>query len=55
MLGKLWKKILLFILIVVILWDIVAKLVQRNSLKEELEKTLEYFNKREETEQVSNN
>lgn len=42
MLGKIWKKILLFIVLVIILWDITIKLVQRNSLKKELEQTLNY-------------
>ena len=43
MLGKIWKKILLFIVLVIIIWDITVKLVQRNSLKKELEQTLNYF------------
>ena len=40
MLGKSWKKILLLVLIVACLFNIVTKLIQRNSLKEELKATL---------------
>ena len=54
MLGKVWKKVLLFILIVVCLWDITTKLIQRNSLKKELEHTLEYFSNKNETSQTNN-
>lgn len=42
MLGKSWKKILLLVLIVACLFNIVTKLIQRNSLKEELQATLNY-------------
>lgn len=44
MLGKIWKKLLLVVLIVACLFNIVNKIIQRNSLKKELEATLEYFN-----------
>lgn len=43
MLGKVWKKILLLILIIACLFDITLKLVKRNSLKNELEATVKYF------------
>ena len=43
MLGKLWKKILLFVLIIACLFDITAKLINHNSLKDELEATIKYF------------
>ena len=42
MLGKSWKKILLLVLIVACLFNIVTKLIKRNSLKEELKATLNY-------------
>lgn len=45
MLGKVWKKFLLLILIIACLFDITLKLVKRNSLKNELESTIKYFNK----------
>ena len=40
MLGKVWKKILLIVLIIACLFNIVKKWVQRESLKDELESTL---------------
>lgn len=43
MLGKIWKKVLLFVLIIACLWSITTKLVQRDSLKNEIEGTVEYF------------
>lgn len=42
MLAKIWKKLLLFILIVACLFNIVSKLVFRASLKEELETSAQY-------------
>ena len=57
--GKLWKKLLFIILIVACLFNIVSKLVMRNSLQSELQATLEYFfnkeDKKEETEETENN
>lgn len=47
MLGKIWKKLLLVVLIVACLFNIVNKLIQRNSLKKELESTLEYFSQKQ--------
>lgn len=44
MLGKIWKKALVFILIVACLFNIVRKIVRKNSLREELQATLDYFN-----------
>lgn len=43
MLGKIWKKLLLIVLIVACLFNIVLKLVQRNSLETELQATLQYM------------
>lgn len=43
MLAKIWKKALMLILIIACLWSITTKLVQRESLKNELEGTVEYF------------
>lgn len=42
--GKLWKKILFIILIVACLFNIVSKLVKKNSLQLELQSTINYFN-----------
>ena len=55
MLGKVWKKILLIVLIIACLFNIVKKLVQRESLKAELESTLNYFSKQNETVQSQTN
>ena len=44
MLAKVWKKVLLAILILACLFNITLKFVGRNSLKKELQATLEYFN-----------
>ena len=44
MLAKLWKKVLFVILIIACLFNITLKFVVRNSLKKELQATLEYFN-----------
>ena len=44
MLSKIWKKVLLFVLIVACLFNIMMKIIQRESLREELESTLNYFN-----------
>lgn len=43
MLAKIWKKVLMLVLIIACLWSITTKLVQRESLKNELESTVEYF------------
>ncbi len=43
MFVKIWKKLLLFILILACLFNIVVKLVKRNSLKEELLSSARYM------------
>ena len=55
--GKLWKKLLFIILIVACLFNIVSKLVMRNSLQSELQATLEYFFNKEDVkeEETENN
>lgn len=53
MLKKIWKKILILILIIACLVNIIKKLVQRESLKAEIESTLNYFSKQNETTQNS--
>ena len=45
--GKLWKKILFIILIVACLFNIVSKLVKKNSLQLELQSTVNYFENKE--------
>lgn len=43
MIAKIWKKLLLLILIIACLFNIVNKLVKKNSLKEELQSSSEYI------------
>ena len=47
--GKLWKKILFIILIVACLFNIVSKLVKKNSLQLELQSTVNYFESKDNT------
>ena len=55
MLAKIWKKLLLCICIVAILFNITSKLVYKNNLTSQLKSVIggsslsEYFNKSEET------
>ena len=42
MIAKIWKKVLLFILIVACLFNIVNKLVHKASLEQELESSAQY-------------
>ena len=41
--GKVWKKLLFIILIVACLFNIISKLIKRNSLQEELQATFDYL------------
>lgn len=45
--SKIWKKLLLFILIIACLFNLVTKLVKRNSLKTELEGVAQYMEKKQ--------
>lgn len=53
MAGKVWKQLLLIILIVACLFNIVTKLVKRNSLKKELQVTVDYFTNSQQSENTS--
>ncbi len=54
--GKVWKKLLFIILIIACLFNIVTKLVKRNSLQDELQATFEYLTNKENTvEKTENN
>ena len=53
MAGKVWKQLLLIILIVACLFNIVKKLVKRNSLKKELQVTVDYFTNSQQSENTS--
>ena len=43
MIAKIWKKLLLFILLIACLFNIVIKIVNKNSLKQELESSAQYI------------
>ena len=47
MIAKIWKKLLLFILIVACLFNIVIKIVNKNSLNTELEASAKYIQEQE--------
>lgn len=46
--SKIWKKLLLAILVLACLFNIVTKLVNRNTLKTELERSAQYLEERKE-------
>ena len=52
MASKIWKKLLFIILIIVCLFNITLKLVQRNSFKSELQSSAQYI---QDLEQNANN
>ena len=43
MIAKIWKKVLLFVLIIACLFNIVNKLVHKASLERELESSAQYI------------
>lgn len=43
MLAKIWKKILLFILIIACLFNVINKIVHKASMKEEIEASASYI------------
>lgn len=47
MVAKIWKKILLFVLIVACLFNIVNKLVNKASLEKELESSAQYVQQKQ--------
>lgn len=47
MIAKIWKKVLLFIMIVACLFNIVNKLVHKASLEEELETSAQYIQEKQ--------
>ena len=51
MLGKIWKKILLFILIIACLFNVINKLVHKASMKEEVEASTKYVQEQQKNEQ----
>ena len=51
--AKIWKKLLLVILIIACLFNVVSKIVKRYSLKEELESAAQYMEEQEVNEENS--
>lgn len=47
MIAKIWKKVLLFILLVACLFNIVNKIVRKNSLEQELQSSAQYVQEQE--------
>ncbi len=47
MIAKIWKKALLFILLIACLFNIVIKIVHKNSLNQELESSAQYIQQQE--------
>ena len=43
MMAKIWKKLLLFILIIACLFNVVNKLVHKASMEQEVKSSLEYM------------
>ena len=43
MIAKIWKKLLLFILLIACLFNVVIKIVNKNSLNKELQSSAEYI------------
>ena len=43
MLSKIWKKVLLFVLIILCIYNITTKLIHRNSFKSEVKATAEFM------------
>lgn len=47
MIAKIWKKLLLFILLIACLFNIVIKIVNKNSLNKELQTSAQYIKEQE--------
>lgn len=55
MLGKVWKKVLFFILITACVFNVMFKLIKRTSLKDEIESTIKYIKDNKVVENVVSN
>ena len=47
MIAKIWKKLLLFILLIACLFNVVIKIVNKNSLNQELQSSAQYVKEQE--------
>ena len=54
MLAKIWKKLLMFILIVACLFNVVTKLVKNLSLEDELLSSAQYIQDQQDAEKAEN-
>lgn len=55
MIAKIWKKLLLFILLIACLFNIVIKIVNKNSLNQELQSSAQYVKEQEMANETTNN
>lgn len=53
MIAKIWKKLLLFILLVACLFNVVIKLVNKNSLNSELQASAQYIQEQKVENEIS--
>lgn len=54
MLAKIWKKLLMFILIVACLFNVVTKLVKNSSIEDELLSSAQYIQDQQDAEKQEN-
>lgn len=54
MVAKIWKKILLFVVLVACLFNVVIKIVNKNSLEQELQASAQYVQKQEIENKINN-
>ena len=47
MIAKIWKKVLLFILLIACLFNVVIKIVNKSPLKQELQSSAQYIQQQE--------
>lgn len=53
MIAKIWKKLLLFILLIACLFNIVIKIVNKNSLEKELEASAQYIQQEQQKNEIN--
>ncbi len=54
MIAKIWKKLLFFILLIACLFNIVIKMVNKSSLKQELQSSAQYIQQQETKSEIKN-
>lgn len=53
MVAKIWKKLLLFILLIACLFNIVIKIVSKSSLQDELQSSAQYIEQQQTKNEIS--